>query len=166
MKSHQIKLMCLAGVLAAVVFVCTAYFHIPVHTGYVHVGDAFIYLAACLLPLPYAAFVGVAGALLSDLLTGFALWAPASLLIKAGTAFCFSSKKARVISGRNLAALVPACVLCVGGYCLYEAVITGSFAAPAAGVLGNVMQSLASSVLFVLLGLATDRLTNKKSFSA
>lgn len=46
--------MCLAGILTAVVFVFTAYLHIPSHTGYTHVGDGFIYLPACLLPTPYA----------------------------------------------------------------------------------------------------------------
>ena len=83
MKKQKIKLMCLAGVFTALVYVFTAYLHIPSHTGYTHVGDGFIYLAACLLPLPYAAFVGAVGALLADCLTGFAIWAPGSVIIKA-----------------------------------------------------------------------------------
>ena len=52
MKDKQIRLMCITGIFTAIVFVFTAYLHIPSHTGYTHVGDGFIYLAACMLPLP------------------------------------------------------------------------------------------------------------------
>ena len=58
MKNNKIILMCFAGIFTAIVFVFTAYLHIPSHTGYTHVGDGFIYLAACLLPLPYAMGTG------------------------------------------------------------------------------------------------------------
>ena len=44
-----------AALFAAVITLTTAYLlHIPVPTGYVHLGDAFVYLAAPLLPAPYA----------------------------------------------------------------------------------------------------------------
>ena len=65
MKNSKIKLICITGVLTALVFVVTAYLHIPTNNGYVHVGDGLIYLAACLLPWPYAMAVGAGGALLA-----------------------------------------------------------------------------------------------------
>jgi uncharacterized membrane protein len=92
----RLKTLCLSGIFTALVFIFTAFLHIPSHTGYTHVGDALIYLAACLLPLPYALFVGTVGAALADLLTGFALWAPASLLIK-GLAVLFFNRKGRIV---------------------------------------------------------------------
>ena len=61
--------MCISGIFTALVFVVTAYLHIPTYNGYVHVGDGFIFLAACLLPMPYSIFVGAIGAMLADLLT-------------------------------------------------------------------------------------------------
>ena len=157
MKRQRIKLMCVAGVLTAVVFVFTAYLHIPSHTGYTHVGDAFIFLAACVLPLPYAVFVGAGGALLADCLTGFALWAPASVLIKAVTVLCFSRRSRHIVSWRNLLALVPSAVLCIGGYYLYDVLITENFIAPLAGIPGYIVQSAMSAVLFVVLGTAWDK---------
>ena len=90
MKKKNIRLMCVAGVFTALVFIVTAYLHIPTNNGYIHVGDALIYLSACILPLPYAMAVGAGGALLADCLTGYAIWAPGSLLIKAATALLFS----------------------------------------------------------------------------
>lgn len=162
MKKNKMKLMCISGVFTAVVFVFTAYLHIPSHTGYTHVGDGFIFLSACLLPLPYAAFVGAAGALLSDLLTGFALWAPASVIIKTLSVLFFSCSRKKILSTKNLFALLPAGILCVGGYYLYEALITANFIAPLAGIAGYVTQWVLSSILFVVLGAALDRFNSKE----
>lgn len=162
MKKH-IKTLCLSGIFTAFVFVFTAYLHIPSHTGYTHVGDAFIYLAACLLPLPYALFVGAVGAMLADLLTGFAIWAPGSVIIKAAAVFFFSCKGKRIVTLRNALALLPASLLCIGGYYLYESLITGNFLAPAAGIPGYITQSVLSSLLFLILGFALDKLNVRRN---
>ena len=164
MKDQKIRLMCITGIFTAIVFVFTAYLHIPSHTGYTHVGDGFIYLAACMLPLPYAMFVGAGGALLADCLTGYAIWAPGSIIIKTVAVLFFSRKSARIISIRNLLALIPAWAVCIGGYYLYEALITGNFVAPLSGIPGYITQSVLSSILFVVAGLAMDKLNAKNTF--
>ncbi len=161
MKKEKLINMCHAGVFTAIVFVTTAYLHIPVHTGYVHIGDGFIYLAASLLPMPYALFTGAAGALLADCLTGYALFAPASVIIKGLTVLFFTSKNDNLLNKRNLIALIPAAILCVGGYYLYEAVITGNFAAPLAGVTGNIIQSVFSSIVFIAAASAMKKMKIK-----
>ena len=163
MKDQKIRLMCIAGIFTAIVFVFTAYLHIPSHTGYTHVGDGFIYLAACMLPLPYAMFVGAGGALLADCLTGYAIWAPGSIIIKSVAVLFFSRKSARIISIRNLLALIPAWAVCIGGYYLYEALITGNFVAPLSGIPGYITQSVLSSILFVVAGLAMDKFNAKNT---
>lgn len=163
MKDQKIRLMCIAGIFTAIVFVFTAYLHIPSHTGYTHVGDGFIYLAACMLPLPYAMFVGAGGALLADCLTGYAIWAPGSIIIKTVAVLFFSRKSVRIISIRNLLALIPAWAVCIGGYYLYEALITGNFVAPLSGIPGYITQSVLSSILFVVAGLAMDKLNAKNT---
>lgn len=161
MKNNKIKYMCIAGVLTALVFVVTAYLHIPMYNGYIHFGDGIIYLAACLLPLPYAVAVGAGGALLSDCLTGFAIWAPASVIIKALTTLLFSSKKDTIINIRNSLVLLPAAILCAGGYYLYEALLYGNFVAPLASISSNIIQSIASSIVFVIAGIAMDKMNVK-----
>lgn len=162
MKKKRIKILCISGTLTALVFVLTAYLHIPSHTGYVHVGDAFIYLAASLLPLPFGPMVGAAGALLADCLTGYAVWAPGSIIVKALSALLFSSRGDKLLTLRNGLMTIPSALICVGGYYLYEAVISGNFAAPLAGIAGNCTQSILSGLLFLLLALALDRLKIKK----
>ena len=162
MKTQKTKYICLAAVMAAIIFVFTQFFHIPSHTGYTHIGDAFVYLAGALLPWPYAICAGAIGAALADLLGGYAIWAPASILIKALTALCFTAKRDKILCRRNLFALVPAFVLCAGGYYGYEALITGNPVAPLAGIPGYTIQVLASSAVFVALGTILDKVHFKR----
>lgn len=158
MKLHEkTGLLCRAALFAAVIFVFTAYLHIPSHTGYTHVGDGFLYLAACLLPPGYAAAAGAVGAGLADLLSGYAIWMPGTIIIKAVTALFFSYKAKRVVCLRNLAALLPSWAVCIGGYYLYDALITSNWVAPLAGIPGYITQSLFSTTVYVCLGLALDR---------
>ena len=162
MKKNNLKLMCISGIFAALVFVVTAYLHIPTYNGYVHIGDAFIFLAACILPMPYAVAVGATGAMLADVLTGYAIWAPGSIIIKALTAMLFSYKTKKIISTRNTLMLIPATVICVGGYYLYEVIITGSFVGALAGITGSLIQSVASSIVFIFAGFAMDKMNFRK----
>ena len=162
MKRSDLRLVCISGIFAALVFVVTAYLHIPTYNGYVHVGDGFIFLAACILPTPYAVFVGACGAMLADVLTGYAIWAPGSVVIKALSAMLFSRKTAKMVSARNLLMLIPATVICAGGYYLYEVIITGSFVGALAGIPGSLIQSAASAIVFVLVGIAMDKMNLRK----
>lgn len=164
MKQEKIKLLCMSGVLTSVVFLFTAYLHIPSHTGYTHIGDGFIYLAACILPLPYAMFVGSVGAMLADCLTGFAIWAPASVIIKILTVLLFSRKTKKIVSAVNMVALVFAGVVCTLGYYLYDALLTLNFITPLYGIFGYITQSILSSIVFVVLGMTLDRMNFKDRF--
>ena len=157
----KIRLMCISGVLMALVFIVTAYLHIPTNNGYIHVGDGLIYIAACILPLPYAVAVGAGGALLADCLTGYAVWAPASLIIKAATVFLFTSKGKKMMTLRNWLMLIPAAIICAGGYYLYEALLYQNFVSPLTGIPLSLAQSLASSALFIFAGLAIDKMNYK-----
>ena len=92
-ESKKLRLLCLAALFAGAIAVTTAYLlHIPIPTGgYIHLGDALIYLAACLLPAPYAVGAAMVGAGLADLLTA-PLWVVPTLLIKALVALLFTSR--------------------------------------------------------------------------
>lgn len=154
--------MCTAGIFAALVFVVTAYLHIPTNNGYIHVGDGFIYLAACMLPWPYGMAVGAGGAFLADCLTGFAIWAPGSVIIKSLTVLLFYRKGNKIVNLRNLLALLPATVLCAGGYYLYEAILYGNFVAPLSGIPTNIVQSVASAIAFAVAGHTFDKFNAKQ----
>ena len=161
MKKKNTRLLCMAAIFTALVFVVTAYLHIPTNNGYIHVGDGLIYLAACILPWPYAMAVGAGGALLADCLSGFAIWAPGSVIIKALTALLFTDKSKKIMSVRNQLVMLPAAVICSGGYYLYESALYGNWIAPLAGIPASLTQSITSSVLFVVMGITFDKINLK-----
>ena len=157
MSHLRIRWLCQAAVLCAVIYVFTAWLHVPSFNGYTHVGDGFLYLAASLLPPPYAMAAGAIGAGLADLLSGYGIWAPGTIIIKALTALCFSHKTSVILCRRNILGLIPALVLCVGGYYGYESLITGNLVAPLAGIPGYLTQVALSSLVYLLAGRAMDR---------
>ena len=158
----------LTGLLAAMMFFTTAYIlHIPiVGGGYIHLGDTVLYMAAALLPLPYAMAVGVIGGGLADVLTGAAVWAPATVIIKAVMVIAFTAKKERFLCRRNLIAPLVAGVIGVAGYygaeiaimCLSGSAFGAAAVAAVAAIPFNVGQELAAGAAFILLGAAMDRL--------
>lgn len=152
-----VKRLTYSAIFAALIFLSTSYLSIRLPVmGYVHLGDGLILLAAALLPTPYAVGAAVIGAGIADVMSGYALYLPATVVIKALTALCVSSKTKRVITSRNLISLIFAFMLCVGGYYLYEALIYKSLVSPLASVPFNAVQSVVGGVVFVLLGLMID----------
>lgn len=158
MKSSKIKTLTLAGLFAAIIYITTAYLHIPSHTGFTHVGDAFIYLAASIFPLPYALLASVLGAMLADVLTGFAIWAPASIIIKALVVVLFTNKNKKIVCKRNLFALIISGVITLLGYYLYDAIFISNFIVALSGILGYIIQSVLSGILFAIIGATFDKM--------
>lgn len=168
-KSGRAGLPVLTAMFAALIFVVTAYlFHIPTPAtgGYIHLGDAFLYLAASILPAPYAVAAGGIGEALSDALTGSAVYALPTLAVKAAMALCFTSADRTVVSRRNLFACVFAGLICIGGYYLTEVFLLRSFTSPLAEVPANLVQASASAAVYLLLGRAFDRLKLKDGLAA
>jgi uncharacterized repeat protein (TIGR04002 family) len=160
--SNKTKYIVLAALFAAIIFVVTAYIHVPSHNGYTHVGDAFIYLAGALLPTPYAVAAGAIGAALADGLTGYAMWMVPSIIIKSLTALLFTNKTQNILCLRNVLALIPSFVLCAGGYYLAEVIMVQNWVAPLAGIPGYCIQVSMSAVLFVGLSFVLDRMGFKR----
>ena len=148
-----------AAILAAAITIMTAFlFHVPIGAtgGYVHFGDALIYLSAALLPAPYAV-----GAGLADLLTA-PMWMPATVVIKSLVVLPFSSRGERLLTRRNAAATLLAGAITVVGYYLAEGLLFGGWAAFLMSVTGNLVQAVGSAVLFLALAGVLDRVDLKQ----
>lgn len=161
--SVNTRLITLSAVFAAMTYALTAFLHIPTAKGYIHIGDAVIFIAASLLPKPYAMASAAIGASLSDALSGYWIWVPATFVIKALTALAFTSKKKKILCAHNFTALVPALVLCVGGYGLYSGlVIYGSLPAGFIDAPANLFQTAASAAVYIALSATLDKSGIKK----
>ncbi|MEE1198322.1 MAG: TIGR04002 family protein [Acutalibacteraceae bacterium] len=146
-KKQSIKHLTIAALFAALIAVFTAFiFHIPIkigaNTAYLHFGDAFIFIAASLLPTPYA--------------VAAAVWMPFTFVAKALIALTFT-KKGKTINKRNIFAIFLSLIITVVIYYVAEALIYGNWITPALSVLGNVVQIVGSGIIYLVLGLALDK---------
>lgn len=164
-KQNQIKNLALAGLFAAMICVTTAYlFHIPlgVNGGYVHMGDGLIYLAAALLPTPYAMLAGAMGGCLADLLTA-PVWAPATFVIKMLIVLPFTSRKDSVLNVHNHIGLVVSASISFLGYLVAERILFGTWVAILPSLMGSLTQSVASAILYIVAGHSLDRIHFKQT---
>ena len=155
---YKTRMMALTGVLTALTVIFTAYIlHIPVGTngGYVHFGDSIIYLAAALLPTPYALAVGALGGGISDLLTA-PMWTIPTIIIKMLIVLPFTSHGKTLLNRRNLVAPVISFFISAIGYYVAEVILFGSETALLAALSGSIVQSAGSAVFFYLAAAAFD----------
>lgn len=158
-QKKKLKYLTLTGLMAAMITIMTAYIcHIPtgINSGYLHFGDALIYLAAALLPTPYALTAAAVGSGLADLLTS-PLWIPATIPIKMLIALPFTCKSAKIVTPRNVTASVLALLISGIGYFLAEYLIFGTWPVLIASMSGSLIQSGGSAVFFIIIGLALDK---------
>lgn len=165
MKNKDLRLLTLTAMFAALIMLVTAcIMHIPTgfNNGYIHLGDTMIYIAASMLPTPYALVAAAMGGALADILSGAAVWAIPTAIIKALMVLPFTAKQERLLCKRNALAIVISGVIGIVGYALAAMIMYGSFAAGVADVLPNVIQEAAGGAMYVVLALALDRVKIKR----
>lgn len=163
--SSKTRTLVSAALFAGIICITIAYFlHVPVggNGGFVHVGDAFIYLAAVLLPTPYAACAAAIGAGMADILTGSANWALATIIIKPILVLFFTNRSKKIINTRNIFAAIIAGIVGTALYMIAEGIMYGSFVSAFVLSLGGLVQPLGSFIVFVVIGLVFDKLKIKE----
>ena len=167
----NIRVIAAGAMLAAMTCVATMVIKIPTPTmGYVHLGDCFVLLAAFLLGPVAGGLSAGTGSMLSDLLGGYAVWAPGTFVIKLATASVaaviyklLSTRSINPAAKRAISGTVGELVM-ITGYFLYNILIltvvnTGSEAVAvgaaitqsAAEIPFNVAQGLTGIVLSTIL---------------
>lgn len=163
--SNKTKNIVLTALFAAMICVTIAFiFHIPTgfNGGYIHLGDTFIYLAASLLPTPYAMIAAGLGAGLADTLTGGMVWVIPTIIIKPIMVLFFTSKEDNLLCRRNILALFMAGIVGCFGYYLAGAIISGNFIAPLATLYLEAIQPIVSGIIFLVAVYAFDKIKIKE----
>lgn len=152
-KASKSKLVATVGVFAALTTVATVIVQIPVPEtkGYINLGDAVVLLSGIVLGPAAGALAGGIGSALADVLSGYAHWAPFTLVIKGVEGFLAgllsrTGKKAL----RTLGVLLAAFEM-VLGYFLVETLLYGVGAA-LAELPGNVFQAVFGALVALLAG--------------
>ena len=150
---HQLLKLTTTAVMVALTCVLTMVVRIPSPTkGYINLGDCAVLVSGWLLGPVYGPVAGGVGSALADLLSGYPVYIPGTLIIKAGMALIISLVPDRL--GKNgthlrfgfIAGAAAAETVMVLGYCLYAAAIVGKGFLPAlTGVPGNVVQGIAGA---------------------
>lgn len=155
----------MTALLAAMTCVATMVLVVPSPTGgYMNLGDAVVLLGAFLLGPVGGAAAGGIGAALADLLAGYALYVPATLVIKAlmGAAAGLLWQAVRHRLPRLGLALcgIAAEVIMVTGYWLYDGFLMRSLTGAAVGIPSNLVQAVFGIAAGTLL---TAALRNTKA---
>ena len=150
MNNKTMRIVALA-VLAALVAVFTMYLKVPTAIGYANLGDGVILFGGLLLG-PLAAVAAGVGSAMADLLLGYALYAPATLIIKGAMGyFCGALLQKKRGTVRCLLVFAACELFMVAGYFIVEAFFL-SYGVP--GALGSVVPNLLQGAVGILLAMA------------
>ena len=150
-NDKKTKRLALAGQLCGATLLLTLLsIPLPSGYGYVNLGDAGVYLCALLLPGGLGALAAGVGAALADLILGWAVYAPVTLLIKGLTAL-LAGLALRRAKKAGLPLSLLCCLLVPLGYFLYETILLTAPVA-AVNVLPNSLQAVIGATLGTLVG--------------
>ncbi len=145
------------GLLAAIVTLSTMLIRIPTPTkGYINLGDCFVNISGWLLGPLYGSLAAGIGSALADLISGYAVYAAATFVIKALMAaaaffvYKHASKHIGGFAGRITAAAAAELIM-VTGYSLFEGFLYGSVSAALLGIPSNTVQAIGGAVFSVTL---------------
>ena len=160
-NDKKTKRLALAGQLCGATLLLTLLsIPLPSGYGYVNLGDAGVYLCALLLPGGLGALAAGVGAALADLILGWAVYAPVTLLIKGLTAL-LAGLALRRAKKAGLPLSLLCCLLVPLGYFLYETILLTAPVA-AVNVLPNALQAAIGAALGTLVGRQLKKIIIRK----
>jgi uncharacterized repeat protein (TIGR04002 family) len=161
---EKIKLYAVSAVFAAIIMVTTAFIKIPGPLGFMHIGDAVIFLAASLLPVPLAAAASAVGAASADLIAGYPMYILPTVIIKTLMTITFirKHKSKKIVDLRNIIAVLTASVIGVAGYFAAELILYGVGAVMSLPF--NALQEAAGTAIYIVIGITIDKSGLRKLF--
>lgn len=164
MKSAKnIKYLVLTAMFAAIIFAITK-LSFPVSSSvYVHLGDAFIYLAASILPPGYAVVASAIGASLADYISPYAIWTIPTFFIKGIMAFLVAgivkNQPDKIFTVKKALMTVLAGLVCMFGYYGMEIIlITQNPAASLVQLGATGVQAVTNTVFYIIMGLFFNKI--------
>lgn len=153
-KQAQNKRIVINGLGAALVFVTAMFIHIQVPIagigGMIHMGDVPLFVFALLYGKKSGALAGALGLTLFDLLSGWTLWAPFTLIIAGMVGWVVGSASERNAKGKvsiYAASIFAALLVTVCGYYVTEGLLYGNWLTPIGSVPVNALQVAIAAVL-------------------
>ena len=152
MNDRKIRILATAGTLSAAIFLLTAFIRVPIPAGYLHLGDAGVFLCAMLLSPGIGALCAGVGSALADLY-GFPVYAPITFLIKGAAALVFALLWRKLPGKFRYLAFLAVLIVPIG-YFLFELILFRN--AAWADLPLNLLQAVVGAGLALLLDHASD----------
>lgn len=156
----NLKKYVLSALFAALCCIATMLIQCPSPTGgYIHLGDGFVILSGIILGPIYGGLAAGIGSMFADVFTGYFVFAPATLIIKAlaavAAAYIFKliSKAIKGIKSYIIGGIlcgIAAIVIVTVGYLLFETCLKG-FSIAVTGVVGNIVQGTGGLIIATIL---------------
>ena len=155
------------GIFATIILLSTMLikFSTGLGEGYIHFGDCFIYLSACILPFPYCLVASAIGGALADILGGYAVWAIPTAIIKILIALpfmiaCRRNKTEKILNVKTTSMPIISGIFTILGYFVAECILY-SVESATLSILGNTIQAVSSGILFIIVATALDKMNFK-----
>lgn len=169
----------MTALVMGLIMLATATFKIPspFTQGYVHLGDTMVFLGVLVLGKRNGCIAAGIGSALADVMGGYAIYAPWTLIIKGLMALVMASciefitgkGKAGIriagIPAAEIIGMVLAGFVMTAGYCIVDGVFAGNMAAGLLGVPANIGQFAVGMILAAALSTALYKTPAKKYFA-
>lgn len=157
-KKIDIKEITITGLFIALVFVFTAFINIrlPIggNGGLIHLGNIPLFIAAIIFGKKTGCIAGGVGMALFDLLSGWTIWAPFTLVIVGLMGYVVGYIAEKSEKRKTLAyilAIIIACLIKVVGYYIAEVILYSNLVAPLASIPGNIIQVSFAGIVTLLI---------------
>lgn len=159
-SAGNVRFITVTAVFIALTYVFTACINvrlpIAANGGLVHLGNVPLFIGAILFGRKTGMIAGGVGMGMFDLLSGWTLWAPFTVVIVGLMGYTIgkvTEKESHQKFRWYIAAMIVACMIKVGGYYIAEGIIYGNWIAPAASIPGNLIQvGLAAVITLAIAG--------------
>lgn len=159
-KQNNVRKLVFSALLAALTCICTMVIQIPVPAtgGYINLGDSVVLLCAWYIGGVYGVAAAGIGSMMADIFSGYAIYAPATFIIKALMALAayLICRRLHGHKGQYLGALTAVFILLVG-YFAYESVILGYGMAAVSALPANCIQGFTGCTLGAVLSLVMEK---------
>ena len=155
-NSSRVKSLAITAICLVLVYVFTSVVNIRLpfapNGGLVHLGNVPLFVAAILFGKRTGMIAGGIGMGLFDLLSGWTLWAPFTLVIVGCLGFVVGAiTEKRKNMGFIILALIAACAIKIVGYYFAEVVIYGNWVVPFTSIPGNLIQIGVAAVITLII---------------
>lgn len=157
-EQSTVLFLTVTALFIALTYLFTAFINvrlpIAANGGLIHLGNVPLFIGAVIFGKKTGMLAGGIGMGLFDLLSGWTLWAPFTLVI-VGLMGYVVGRMTEKESHQNyfwyVASIAAACVIKIVGYYLAEVIIYGNLLAPAASIPGNLVQIAVAAVIVLIV---------------